>query len=540
MIKRKLAFFVFLLSTALFFANKGRNIQSSTDPVRSISNTLKSIIYENPNSSDHDIKITLAKIMQLAKSNHELSNAFYCLADVLYKKADFSNAILLFKKVDSVTAITGNDPDRLMANLFLANMYGKLALKNQATDRFVNAEKLVKKINVPDATLQLEYQKSSYFEENLLWCDAIPIKKKLINYFESKVRENKENRYRINLAITYTELAYTLLKCENNIREAQFYLLKYDEIFQKYPREKNYLLPQYYIDKGIISAESNDFKSAKQWFDAAYKIAQSESLESLKLRCMEEQIKYGLLDINLKKSYFDSYFIRKNELKKHAEKVIAREQLLIEKNEVEKSQKYVGSILVVSLLVFLLLVFLFWNRQRKMKVRFQEIIENVKKQKPMSSNEAIQHSEKLSTGPIAENNSQINVVYADKRLMSEEKEKELLQKIEDFEKTELFTDEKFTMGKFASVLESNAKYINYVLQKYKGHTFSDYLNELRIKFIVNKLIEKPEYLNYKISYLAKISGFTSHSRFTYIFKNVLNISPSEFISQLNRQNKNGL
>ena len=126
------------------------------------------------------------------------------------------------------------------------------------------------------------------------------------------------------------------------------------------------------------------------------------------------------------------------------------------------------------------------------------------------------------------------------KIMSEEKEKELLMKIEEFEKTELFTDEKFTMAKYALALESNAKYINYVLQKYKENTFSDYLNELRVKYIVNKLVEHPEYLNYKIGYLAKVSGFNSHSRFTYIFKKVLNISPSEFISQLNRKNKNGL
>ncbi|MCT4074668.1 AraC family transcriptional regulator [Elizabethkingia anophelis] len=54
--------------------------------------------------------------------------------------------------------------------------------------------------------------------------------------------------------------------------------------------------------------------------------------------------------------------------------------------------------------------------------------------------------------------------------------------------------------------------------------------------IITKLYEEPEYLNYKISYLADIGGFSSHSHFTQIFKKEVEISPSEFITQLKRNN----
>ncbi|MGC4129691.1 MAG: helix-turn-helix domain-containing protein [Bergeyella sp.] len=474
------------------------------------------------------------QIVKLSKNNSELSNAYYCLADVFYKKSDYSNAIFMFKKVDSLAELSGNSEDRIMANLFLAGIYSKLALKNQAEERFDTAEKLIKKENIPDALMQLEYQKSSFFEENMEWCKSVPLKKDLVRYFENKIRSEKEERYKINLAITSTELAYTLLKCNENTEEAKMYLQKYEEIFRNIPEEKNHLIPQYYIDKGIVSAEENDMKKAEYWFDLAYQSAVTHNLETLRLRCMEEQIKYGLSNTSSKKEYFETYLSKKNEIKKHAETVIAEEQKHLENKEAEKTRKIIVFALLLSVLLLAALSLYYINRQNNLKRRFEKIIENIRNEKELSENILTQNTLQKETDAIESLREK-----PETRIMSEEKEKELLAKIEEFEKTELFTDEKFTMGKFASALQSNAKYINYVLQKYRGNTFSDYLNELRVKYIVNKLIEHPEHLNYKISYLAEISGFSTHSRFTHIFKKVLDIAPSEFISQLNKQNKAG-
>lgn len=43
-------------------------------------------------------------------------------------------------------------------------------------------------------------------------------------------------------------------------------------------------------------------------------------------------------------------------------------------------------------------------------------------------------------------------------------------------------------------------------------------------------------LNYKLSYLAEMSGFTSHSKFTMAFKNAMGITPSQFIEELKKEN----
>lgn len=60
---------------------------------------------------------------------------------------------------------------------------------------------------------------------------------------------------------------------------------------------------------------------------------------------------------------------------------------------------------------------------------------------------------------------------------------------------------------------------------------------MRVKYIVKKLKTEPNYLNYKVSYLAEESGFSSHSSFATVFKNITGISPNVFIELLKKDLK---
>ncbi len=50
-----------------------------------------------------------------------------------------------------------------------------------------------------------------------------------------------------------------------------------------------------------------------------------------------------------------------------------------------------------------------------------------------------------------------------------------------------------------------------------------------------KLKQNPEYLNYKISYLAEECGFSSHTVFSRIFIEKMGIPPSKFIEYLKKE-----
>lgn len=108
----------------------------------------------------------------------------------------------------------------------------------------------------------------------------------------------------------------------------------------------------------------------------------------------------------------------------------------------------------------------------------------------------------------------------------------LLKKLEEFESSELFLDKNMSLSVLVGFLNTNAKYLNHILKNFKKTDFNTYINDLRIGYIISKLESDPDFLKYKISYLASLAGFSSHSNFSANFKRVTEFSPSEYIESL--------
>ena len=119
-----------------------------------------------------------------------------------------------------------------------------------------------------------------------------------------------------------------------------------------------------------------------------------------------------------------------------------------------------------------------------------------------------------------------------KNIISEEYTKLLEEKLSEFEQSNSFLKPNLTLTSVASELNTNTKYLSVFISQYKDPHFNDYINRLRINYIIQKLHSDPAYREYKISYLAEECGFSSHAKFATVFKEMLGISPSIFIQNL--------
>lgn len=124
----------------------------------------------------------------------------------------------------------------------------------------------------------------------------------------------------------------------------------------------------------------------------------------------------------------------------------------------------------------------------------------------------------------------------DNRVMTEETELGLLQKLEDFEKKNAFKNPNLSLTSLAVDFQTNTKYLSYVINTHKKKDFNNYINDLRVYYIINVIQNNPKYLNYKISYLSEECGFSSHSKFTSIFRNTTGLTPSAFLDQVKKAN----
>lgn len=116
-------------------------------------------------------------------------------------------------------------------------------------------------------------------------------------------------------------------------------------------------------------------------------------------------------------------------------------------------------------------------------------------------------------------------------------EQALLEKLSKFEKSNRFTNPNLTVVTLAKSLDTNTKYLSEVINRHKDMNFNQYVNELRINYIIAKMKQDPKYLNYKIYYLAKECGFSSQSTFSTVFRASTGISPLSFIKFLKNEHQ---
>jgi len=121
------------------------------------------------------------------------------------------------------------------------------------------------------------------------------------------------------------------------------------------------------------------------------------------------------------------------------------------------------------------------------------------------------------------------------QFIPEKTEQILLEKLLAFENGTDFTKKSLTLQSLAKDLDTNTRYLSEIVNKHKQKNFNAYINELRINYIINKLRNESSFLNYKISYLAEESGFSSHTSFSTVFKTVTGIPPKEFISFVKKE-----
>jgi YesN/AraC family two-component response regulator len=161
---------------------------------------------------------------------------------------------------------------------------------------------------------------------------------------------------------------------------------------------------------------------------------------------------------------------------------------------------------------------LFWFKFNSKKKRLREIISYLE---------------------VTRNN--LNIGFTEKKEVTKkstiplETEQALLAKLKRFENSTKFTSNDMSLAVLAGQFETNTKYLSEIINKHYDMNFNTYINKLRINYIVEKLKSDPNFRNYKISYLAENSGFSSHSSFATVFKSITGIAPITFIELLKNE-----
>ena len=116
--------------------------------------------------------------------------------------------------------------------------------------------------------------------------------------------------------------------------------------------------------------------------------------------------------------------------------------------------------------------------------------------------------------------------------INKETENLILKKMVEFEAEKGFLDKDISLYVLSNQFQCNSKYLSIIIKTHKTKSFTRYVNDLRIEFLVYELNNTRNFKNYKINHLADVAGFASYNAFIKAFQNYTNEKPSDYINKL--------
>ncbi|NKI27975.1 helix-turn-helix transcriptional regulator [Arenibacter sp. 6A1] len=116
-------------------------------------------------------------------------------------------------------------------------------------------------------------------------------------------------------------------------------------------------------------------------------------------------------------------------------------------------------------------------------------------------------------------------------------ETEIKEKLELLGQKKMYLDRDFTVSKFAREMEMPAHHLSYFIHQHYGLSFTTYKNNLRMEHA--KCLMDNGFLEHNtMDALAEECGFASRSSFSKAFKNLMDLSPSEYVLKVRENSYN--
>ena len=330
-------------------------------------------------------------------------------------------------------------------------------------------------------------------------------------YFMSNKGKNLYKRKKYELAIKYLKDPLSIIKNENqdfsNYAENCFYI---GECYNKLNQGTKAI--EYYKKVDSIFTKRKDISlltiSAYNRIIDFYK--KKNDYKQIVFYSDQFIIADKVLDDNYK--YITSKIAKTYDI----QKVIFSKQLVISSLKDDKKISFVAITILVLGLILLSVLFYFNNKRKKSELQKQkELFETYRVEREQKTIEKTEIIKKSSIANIDE-----NVIN------------QILSCLDKFEKEKNYLNNEYTIDSLATEFKTNSNYLSKVINEIKNYSFTQYINTLRIEYILEKLETDKRHLNYTIQALSEVSGFNSTQTFTRAFITYTKMKPSDFIKEL--------
>lgn len=512
--RKKIIFFLFL-AISNFICSQTFNFENQYQYARSLSS-------KNPDSSE----IVLNMIIDSAERKKQpryLAKAYYLKSFNSYLRSDAKATLDLAEKALKISEQHNYPTGKALAYRMQGTQYAKLGLLKESSQSLNKALAEVKNEHTDESheltgmiynsflilLNQNEYRKKEFYSKNA------------VQEFQKVKNVSRRNEL---LVSAYTNLGYTLSET-GKFPEAQSYFAKAIALVGN---DNHYLKASIFTDIGFSLSKQNNPDSAVVYYQKALKITEQYGFNEKKIEItknLEEAYKMLADPQNVQK-----FKMKHLELK---DSIAYNQKMAVNKTLSNKEENFdrklneshtVSKGLIAACLSLLIVLGIVMFNSFRLRKKHKEAVAQIYRQgiAPATYEEdPLEAAEELP-----ENSSPTEVK------MSPETEKNILKGLETFEENLQFNHKNISRYHLSNTMNINTKYLSAVIKKHKNFNFNQYINHLRINYIVGKLKNDPQFRKYKINHLSEITGYSSHSAFSIEFKKITGMHPSAFIKAL--------
>ncbi|MFC0342749.1 helix-turn-helix domain-containing protein [Epilithonimonas hispanica] len=477
---------------------------------QSLENSNSSILDKANNYIFKDVKNAKKLAGFVAASNASATDkmrAFLILSDVAYLNGDYVGVINNLYKAEGTARLINNSNTKFLMSLYFAKYFRIFGLHYLYKIKIDECNKLLPKLSSKEF-LGYDFQSLYDFE----------------NTFTSNFpKTNFSSKYSIDLR-KHDKWISSVEDCKLRVGELYGDAGKSKDYFSKYLKyNQRYKISNVYTAKAyFLLAQSEN----KMHLNPLPNLLRADSLLNHYVdNNLKTEVKYAIAMHYLQNNKLPQYQYNigdYNKLNKDLYSNLGKAKSIIIKHlQIEASDNSFDTFKIqisVASLIFLTISFLGFIITRKKYIDFLKY-----------------GNKSILTGSIskASNNNENH----NKNSIPEKTEEIILSKLLKFETNKKFLQPSISLISLSKELETNTRYLSEIINHHKNLNFNQYINELRINYIVEKMKTEPIYLNYKILYLAQECGFSSQSTFSIAFKSIMGVSPISYIKSIRDEKK---
>lgn len=458
------------------------------------------------------------------------------LMKLFYQQGDFDKVITTDERIEEDIKDLKRYSDRATVGQLKGLAYMQLGLYDVANKEFHTAEALAE---LGEESNEKQYVKSLLFSSHAALHDVSDGPIDSIAYYmemsveslekmDEKAEDGKNKQAQLafqymNLGEVYNRkgeprkaeeyymksLTFYENEEETNIRDETIF---YNELGHFYLGQNKNDKALYFLEKGLALEKKSSFPEVRRELYV--------NLSDLYLA--EEELEKSKKYMELLNELSDSMEIAKlSAADENVDKLVNRAEA-----ENKASHKKLLYILVGIFLIVLAVILTAWRiYNTKLQKNYRRIIERLKSEEDSvipdveikAEEQSLEETPKQSTG------------------ITDDTLSEILVKLEKFENSVRFTNPDMSFPFLVNYLDTNAKYLSFILKEEKKKSFNRYINDLRVDYLIKQLYRVSKYRQYTVEALAEEAGFRSRSTFIKAFKTQTGLTPSYFIKKLKEE-----